>query len=318
MVKPILILAYNRPVQLRGLVDSLRPFKPPRILIAIDGPKQNSSDVKLVDSVISECKRIDWTLDVSYRIRERNLGLRAAVTDAVSWAIKECGEIIVLEDDVRVGPDFLPFMSYALDKYRNDLSIGHISGYNAVPVKDLEFPENRYRVSNYPESYAWATWARAWILYQDDLSWAKNLGTKGLSHISGSRIGGIVWLINFSDASNGFIQTWAYRWVASLWKNNLRCISPNRNLVEYVSGATGTHTRSKPSWNELAVSRIMHLQSPSQTGQDFQADQFLLKKVYRGTWRGAVRRILESLGLRFLFWIDMRKKGKENFLLKRK
>ena len=41
--------------------------------------------------------------------RKSNLGLRKAVVDAVNWANSEYGRVIVLEDDVRAGPQMIDF-----------------------------------------------------------------------------------------------------------------------------------------------------------------------------------------------------------------
>jgi hypothetical protein len=162
---PVLILAYNRPDQIQGLIDSIRPYAPKRVLVGVDGPKDTAIDVEKVRKVVEAVEGINWTDDVQILERKSNLGLRLAVPDAVTWAISRAGRVIVVEDDVRVSKDFFPYMNHCLDEFANEDRIGHISGYNPVPQKFITNPQYRSRTSLFPESYAWATWDRAWSKY---------------------------------------------------------------------------------------------------------------------------------------------------------
>ena len=297
---PVLILAYNRPDQIRGLIDSMRPQAPKSVLVGIDGPKENSVDKERVQKVIKEVEAINWTDDVQVLERKSNLGLRLAVPDAVTWAVSKVGRVIVVEDDVRVSKDFFPYMNHCLEGYKNEQHIGHISGYNPVPRKFITGPEVRSRASLFPESYAWATWDRAWSRYEDDLSWARGLGLGQLKELTGSMQAAVVWKMNFSDADSGAISTWAYRWVASLWKNKLLSISPNVNLVDYQGQTEGTHTKGSRSWAELETEEIMQLEPesvPSLKQADDLADNWIAKNIFRSTNLGVARRAAESLVL---------------------
>lgn len=301
ITKPLLILAFNRPTHVKRLIDSLRPHAPQKILVGVDGPRiTNILDQKKISQVLDEIKKIDWTIDVELRIRKENLGLRFAVADAVSWAINKYGEVIVIEDDVEVGPEFLSFMSQMLDEFRDDARVGHISGYNLVPENILEHPYQQIRFSEIPESYAWATWSRAWKLYDPHFTWAKRQSLTDLRQRLRSLLSAIIWKINFNDARLESINTWAYRWVATLWANNLLCVTPNRNLITYTGNDSGTHTRTKPNWSELKISKISHLSLSNVTVQDVHADDWVQKNIFGATKIGLVSRILASIALRFL------------------
>jgi hypothetical protein len=291
---PVLILAYNRPAQVRGLVDSLRTLRPMKILVGVDGPKDSQADREKVVSVLKEINEINWTDDVEIRSRDINLGIRRAVPDSVGWAIEKYGEAIVLEDDVRPGPEFFQFMNFALRKYRNSEQVGHVSGYNLVPKEFISHPETSIRFSLYPESYAWATWNRAWVNYSDSLDWALQLSSRELTNVVGSWLGAKVWRFNFTDASSDAISTWAYRWVASLWKNKLVSISPNRNISSYTGRDGGTHTRTPGSWKELGIESINSLESPVFPTIDGKADKWIGKNVFRSSPLGSIRRMAES------------------------
>ncbi len=297
---PVLILAYNRPDQIRGLIDSMRPYAPKRVLIGVDGPKATAIDGEKVRKVVEAVDGIDWTDEVQILERKSNLGLRLAVPDAVTWAISKAGRVIVVEDDVRVSKDFFPYMNYCLDQFSNEDKIGHVSGYNPVPKKFLTNPHLRSRASLFPESYAWATWDRAWSKYGDELAWAKESSLGDLKELTGSWQAAVVWKMNFSDAESGAISTWAYRWVASLWKNKMVSISPNVNLVDYRGQNEGTHTKGSRSWEELETEEIMMLESvaiPLVKVIDELADTWIARNIFRSTNLGVARRAAESLVL---------------------
>jgi hypothetical protein len=297
---PVLILAYNRPDQIRGLIDSMRPYGPKRILVGVDGPKDAAADCEKVRKVVEVVDGINWTDDVQILERNSNLGLRLAVPDAVTWAISKAGRVIVVEDDVRVSKDFFPYMNYCLDEFANEDRIGHISGYNPVPRKFIKNPMVRSRTSLFPESYAWATWDRAWSEYGDELAWAKESSLGDLKELTGSWQAAVVWKMNFSDAESGAISTWAYRWVASLWKNKMVSISPNVNLVDYRGQTEGTHTKGSRSWSELETDEIMKLESaaiPLVEVIDELADTWIARNIFRSTNLGVARRAAESLVL---------------------
>ena len=219
---------------MRGLIHSLAPLKPKLILLAVDGPKNNrTNDVDLVRQTQDLASEITWDAEIQTRFRDSNLGLRRAVVDAVTWANSEHGRVIVLEDDVRAGPQLLEFLNHNLSEYQENTKIAHINGYNLVPIQHITHPDHSSRMSVYPESYAWATWDRAWEKYDDNLTWAKNASVQDIKKICGSTFGALRWKQNFSDAAAGRIDTWAYRWLASMWEHEYLVVSPNRNIASY-------------------------------------------------------------------------------------
>lgn len=251
---PLLILAYNRADKIRGLIESLRLLAPELVMVVVDGPKPgNAGDAAKVQDVRDAVAAIDWTENLHTRFRPVNVGLRRSVVDAVSWAVAEYGQVIVIEEDVLPGPDFLAYAEYMLERYRGDERIAHISGYNVVPQSELHDAAAPNRLTAYPESIAWATWDRAWTQYDDHLSWAKRSSIRELIGITGRRAAAMRWKLNFADAEAGRISTWAYRWIASMWATGSLTLSPNHNLVTYVGQDDGTHTLTAPPWTELPL-----------------------------------------------------------------
>lgn len=281
-IAPVLLLGYNRPEQMAGLIKSLEPHKPKLILVSVDGPRESKPrDAELVKQTQETLSLITWDAQVLTRFRDSNLGLRKAVVDAVNWATDSYGHVVVLEDDVRAGPELLDYMNFNLEHFKLEEKIAHINGYNLVPVEYLSQPSQQSRLSIYPESYAWATWHRAWKKYDDDLTWAKSASIEEIKLRVGTTFGALRWKQNFSDAYHERIDTWAYRWLASMWKHQLLMVSPNRNISTYEGNLSGTHTRRKPKWSELEVGQLPKRNSQEVLSLDKVADQWLSKNVFR-------------------------------------
>lgn len=296
---PLLILAYNRPDKVRGLIDRLRPLAPAQLMVVVDGPKPgNVADAAKVAAVQDAVEGIDWAAKVDTRFRPVNLGLRASVVDAVSWATSKYGQVVVLEEDVLPGPDFLPYAEHMLDHYRDDDRIAHISGYNVVPPGKLSNTTEHSRLTVYPESIAWATWERAWRYYDDDLTWALECSVDDLVAVTGTLSAALRWKLNFHDAAAGRISTWAYRWIASMWSQGALTLSPNRNLVTYVGQNEGTHTLTSPSWSELPLydgPREALLSTAA--NRDVSADAWVNRTVFGGTPLGVAKGVAISAAL---------------------
>ncbi len=298
---PILLLMYNRPEMARKLVSSLAPFKPAILLFAVDGPKAGSSiDHNKVLASQRTVELVDWDCHIETRFRETNLGLRFAVADSVTWAVEKFGRVIVVEDDVVVGPDFIPFMTSMLDRFSDNDHIAHINGYNLVPVSQIENPSEQFRFSIYPESYAWGTWSDKWKLYDESLTWGTECRVGDLSSITGSRVSAIKWKLNFKDAKSERINTWAFRWLASMWSQKQLMVSPNSNLVTYTGQISGTHTRRKTSWHEMPIESPVDHQSELLSinmRSDHKADQWLADNIFKESFVGIAEGITVSIVL---------------------
>ncbi len=295
---PLLILAYNRPDKVQRLLERLKAQAPQKLMIAVDGPKPgNAADAAKVASVHKVIETIDWTDDVETLLRPVNLGLRVAVTEAVSWAVSAHGQAIVIEEDVLPGPDWIGYASFMLDHFRQEGRIEHISGYNVVPPHAIGTP-HQSRLSIYPESIAWATWERAWSKFDGSLDWALSASVADLEWVTGSRLAALRWKQNFADAASGRISTWAYRWIASMWSRGALTLSPNHNLVSYAGYDEGTNSILRAPWKELPLfsGDPTVLLDPA-VSHDQTADDWVNRTVFGGTAVGIAKGVAISAAL---------------------
>lgn len=297
---PVLIVGFNRPRHLARTIQALAVSSPRVVLLAIDGPRQgNASDIELCAASQRCVELITWPCTVNTRFRMQNLGIRYAVADAVNWAIDLFGSVIVLEDDAEPGPQAVSFAHSKLIEHSSDNHIGHINLYNLVPELSLTQPSQPTRLSRYPESYAWATWHRAWKHYCDDLSWLSDGSTLKQLFQNEPLLRSRRWSLNLHDALAERVDTWAYRWIASLWRHQFVCVSPNRNLVRYTGQERGTHTRRRQKWDELEI-RALPSGTTGALTIDYRADAWLAKYVFRESISGNIEGLAATTALAIL------------------
>lgn len=292
---PVLILGFNRPDLTKKVFQSLHSSKPRTILFAVDGPRAHVKEDKAkVDEVQKVAETINWPARIEIRFRSANLGLKDAVVDAVTWAISNYGRVIVVEDDLLPGKNFLQFMNWGMETFQDNHKIGHVSGYNIVPSNQIKNYNSAFRYSIYPESYAWGTWERAWVKYADRLDYSEQT-FKNLNLLER-----YVWKTNFKLAEGELLSTWAYRWINSLWKNDLLCVSPNQNISTYLGFRDGTHTVRKKIFNQIPLTSFGNFDFNPNLNIDFVADKWISQHIFNARVRNIPEIIITNPALRIL------------------
>jgi hypothetical protein len=83
-------------------------------------------------------KNVDWKCDVKTLFREKNLGCKLAVADAVTWFFKNVEQGIILEDDCLPSQSFFGFCEEILDKYKDDRRVMHFTGTNLMKKMNIK------------------------------------------------------------------------------------------------------------------------------------------------------------------------------------
>jgi len=243
MSPPVLFLIFNRPNTTAQVMEAIRIAKPPRLYIAADGPRQRPGEVELCARARQIATNVDWPCELKTLFRDENLGCRLSVSGALDWFFGEEDQGIVLEDDCLPSSTFFPYCGELLERYRSDNRIMCISGNNFQ--RDRQVTQYSYYFSRYMHCWGWASWRRAWELYDAEMhSWLE-CRRSGLLRAWGQSDDGFVeyWTAIFDSVAQGKVDTWDYQWTLTCWLNNgLTCI-PNVNLVSNIGfGVQSTHT----------------------------------------------------------------------------
>ncbi|WP_441255995.1 glycosyltransferase [Tardiphaga sp. 285_C5_N1_2] len=161
---PIAFFAYNRPEHADRALRSLaacRRFDECDLFLFADGPKTEASEASRAQIEATRAVLRDWAsrLDAELVERDVNLGLARSIHAGATALCERYGHVIVIEDDLVLGSDFLDFMISALDRYADDAAVMQVGGYTLSPPKNLSTDAFLLPVTT---TWGWATWKRAW------------------------------------------------------------------------------------------------------------------------------------------------------------
>jgi glycosyltransferase involved in cell wall biosynthesis len=259
ILAPIVLFAYNRPKHLRLTLESLSQndfANQSDLILFIDGPKEGASEGVIND--INEVKKIasekKWCKTVTIIAAKTNKGLAVSVIDGVAEVLAKYDKLIVLEDDLVTSKYFLSYMNQALDMYEDKKEVACISGY-IYPVKG-KLPETFFIKG--ADCWGWATWKRAWNVFEKDGAALLNqIESKGLSKTFDFE-DSYPYLQMLKDQIEKKNSSWAIRWYASTFINNMFCLYPGVSLVQNIGiDGSGTHSGTSNNWLvKLAIDKI--------------------------------------------------------------
>jgi len=255
---PILIIAFNRPDLLIKLIKSLENLKPSKLYFACDGPrKNNKNDQEKCENIKKIIERnIVWNCKVYKKIQTENIGVKLNINGALDWFFQNEEMGIILEDDCDFNFSFYKFCNELLLRYRNYNNIKIISG-NYYHGNILE--KNSYYFSKCPGTHGWATWRRTW-----------NENDKNMITWNGKFE--FLWLVRFfkfdivkahyfykkfSDSYNGYIKSWDYQLLYSVWKKNGLIIRPFKSLSKHIGwGDEATHSKRPDQHPDVVIKNM--------------------------------------------------------------
>jgi len=277
----------------------VREARPRQLYIAADGPRGDDPDaVRLAEEARAAALAADWSCDVQALLHERNLGVRAAVSSAVTWFFEHVEAGIILEDDCLAHPTFFRFCAELLDRYRDDERVMAIGGNN-FRVSHRPASES-YVFSAYPQIWGWATWRRAWSHYDDALDlWGRLRDTHWLEAFLGHRPAARFWRGVFDRDARGEIDTWDFAWTFACWVQHGLTAHPVANLVSNVGfDDRATHTRNRASPLAAVPTEAMTfpLVHPQALVRDYELDRFTAEHVHQVRLRTSrLRRAVQRL-----------------------
>ncbi len=275
--KPVLFLIFNRKEETLKVFEVIKKIKPKKLYIASDGYRLDRSDEKYI---VEELRKIisdgiNWNCELKTLFREKNLGCRTAVEDAINWFFDNEESGIILEDDCLPSLSFFRFCDELLDYYKEDERIMCISGDNFQ--RGIMRGKYTYYYSQLPHIWGWATWKRAWKLNKKTIENYNELcREKVFNNLSLKKSINQMWFKNINETFKGNIIAWDYIWTLTNFINSGLTIIPNKNLVKNIGfGKNATHTLNKI--NKLIVEQeelIFPLTHPISILSDKDADEF--------------------------------------------
>jgi len=275
----VLFLVFNRLDTTKQVFEAIRQAKPPRLYVAADGARANkegeADKVQAVRDYIMQ--NIDWKCEVRTLFREENLGCKYAVSGAITWFFENEEQGIILEDDCLPSQSFFLFCEELLERYKDDMRVGQITGDNFQ--NGIKRGDGDYYFSVHNHIWGWATWRDRWKEY--DVSLAGMEDVEFLWQVFNDTDEKKYWEKIFYKMKNNQIDTWDYQWSFALWNVKMLTITPNINLVKNIGfGVDATHTKLETKFSNLKTSNIIVSSHPRKVVRNYEADRyiFLLSK----------------------------------------
>jgi hypothetical protein len=238
MAIPVIIFAFNRPQHLQYTLIALaanKLAKQSEVTIFCDGPR-SAEEQQRTRAVVEVARQAVGFRNLSVVERTGNLGLAQSVIRGVCEALTVYEEIIVLEDDLVTSPYFLLYMNEAMKIYADAPEAASVHGW-CFPNTVQDPPETFFLKG--ADCWGWGTWKRAWKFFEPDAGkLIEALHRLDMVHAFNCN-GTYNYLSMLHAVMLGRVDSWAVRWRASAFINNMYTLHPGRSLVQNI-GTDGT------------------------------------------------------------------------------
>jgi hypothetical protein len=298
-VAPIALFIYKRPTHLRRALESLAACAEASrsaLYVFADAPKL-PEHAKAVAEARAVARSATGFASVTIVERDENWGLARSITHGVADMCRRFGRVVVVEDDLVVGQDFLRFLNAGLDRYAEDERVMQISGY-AFPING-DSEDSAYFLP-IVSCWGWAVWDRAWSQFDPAMSAFAEIEMDANARHRFNLDGAYDYWDMAQDQRRGAVNSWGIRWQMSLFARDGLVLYPTMSLVENAGvDATGTHgAGDKAFQRDVASNRLKtEIRWPASTGIDnrmFDRVKALLGKQ-RPSWRHRAVRALRRI-----------------------
>lgn len=286
MKASVLLIVFNRPGSTREVFETVRQARPTRLYVAADGPRDGrDGEAALCEEARCIATAVDWPCQLTTLFRDTNAGCKAAVSEAISWFFEHEPEGIILEDDCVPDSSFYRYCEELLDRYRDDPRVMTIGGNYFGNARIAPFATS-YFFSRHVEIWGWASWRRAWALYDRNMADWPRLRDSGWLASIGEGVSGFErnWINTFAPVHAGRVNTWDVQWVFSVWRSGGLSVLPTKNLVANIGfNENATHTKEDDQfYSRVQRERMLFpLRHPSSVARDAVLDRWLDRHLHQ-------------------------------------
>ncbi|MGI6745537.1 MAG: sugar transferase [Acutalibacteraceae bacterium] len=258
MASPLVFFVYNRADHCKQVIQALKDCtlaNETDLYIFSDGPK-NEKQTEKVNRVREYLAKIDKSYFKSVTVTQApvNKGLANSVIGAVGEIIRKYGRVIVIEDDSVPSANFLSYMNFCLDEYRNDSRVWAIGGYLIPFILPDDFKQDVF-LSLRGSSCAWATWSDRWELIDWDCKYYRDFKNNIFKRRAFNRAGKDLSLMLDRQMQHK-IDSWAIRFAFARYQNNKYWVMPRVSKIYNIGfDNSGTHSGLTDRYDSVTVDK---------------------------------------------------------------
>lgn len=281
---PIALFVYNRLAHLKNTIKALEKNEgalESELFIFSDGPRIPDDESRVVE-VRKYIRTIGGFKAITIVEQENNLGLADSIISGVTKILENYSSCIIVEDDLVTSPNFLNFMNEGLVKYRSVTNVASIHGY-VYPAPIL--PTKPFFLRG-ADCWGWATWNDRWMLFEKDANILLTNIEENKLKFYFNFFGTFPFYKMLLASARGEISSWAIRWNASIYVENMLTLYPPKSLVSNIGNdGSGTHSEKSQYFNsemiEFDTSSLPDTAKSSVRGKFSFALYFLLMRIKR-------------------------------------
>jgi hypothetical protein len=280
---PIAIFCYRRPEHLHRTLKSLMQcdgFEGSPVFVFGDGPR-NESEQASVDATRAVARELLGDR-AEYHFSDVNRGLSTSVIAGINAVIERFERVVVVEDDLELSPDFLRYMNTALDRYADDARVFQISGY-MFDAPEINSNQDAVFLP-FTISWGWATWRRAWHVFDAEASGWQRLLSDGVFRKSFNIDGTYDFSSMLVRQMLGFRDSWAVRWCWSVFGRQGVILYPPTTMVRN-TGFDGSGTHGRGLLRRFSSGETHDAGSGIVLPKQVQVDPVLYAYVKQALWR---------------------------------
>lgn len=256
---PVVLCVFKRLETTKQVFKKIREARPHKLYVISDAPRkeqpQEAEQVIKVRQYVEE--NIDWDCEFVKNYAESNMGCGKRLSSGLTWVFEREEQAIILEDDCVPDNTFFKYCEEMLTKYKNDERILLVSGNN--PIAHLYPTQDDYLFSKVPFIWGWATWRRAWKLYDYNIkSWSQNRNNPIFKKYIPVKKAYWLYTSEFEVLYSGkFDDTWSYQLMYTGLLNSMFGILPSKSHVFNIGFMEeSTHTKHAPKWINQEVEPV--------------------------------------------------------------
>ena len=256
----------------------IREAKPPKLYIVADAARDRVEGEK---EKVEEVRRyiedhIDWECEVLKNYAESNMGCGRRISSGLDWVFEREEQAIIVEDDCVPELSFFQYCQEMLEYYKDDDRILMVSGNN--PYSANYHGKHDYYFSKVLFIWGWATWRRAWKLYDFDLkSLPDNRKNPVFKRVLPAKAYW-VYMAEFESLYRHEFDTWDYQWMYTCIVHDKYNIIPVDNYVFNIGfHEEATHTFRTPKWMKQEIRPVrfpIHFRDEVQWDEAFDRSYF--------------------------------------------